>query len=129
MLGWLTLGLRSHLKRIEQAIWSRLLTGQEQASYYAEFNVDALLRADSAARATQMASLAQNGLRNRDELRALDNYPPLPDGQGKAFTVQSNLLPINKLGEISTMPREKPIDPGAALAPATTGANIPGKAP
>lgn len=125
MLGWLTLGLRSHLKRIEQAIWRRLLTSAEQSTYYAEFNVDALLRADSAARASQMASLAQNGLRTRNELRALDNMPPVAGGDD--LTVQSNLMPIDKLGVVSTMPKEKPVDPGAALVTATTGANIPGK--
>jgi hypothetical protein len=52
-------------------------------------------------------------------------FPPIAGGD--ALTVQSNLLPIDKLGEISTMPREKPVDPGAALAASTTGANIPGK--
>jgi HK97 family phage portal protein len=127
VLGWLMLSLRSHLKRIQQAIWLRLLSPQDQGNFYAEFNVDGLLQADSAARATQMASLAQNGLRTRNELRALDNLPPLPGGDD--LTVQSNLMPIDKLGEVSTMPREKPIDPGAALGPATTGANIPGKKP
>jgi HK97 family phage portal protein len=129
MLGWLTLGLRSHLKRIEQAIWARLLTAKEQASYYAEFNVDALLRADSAARAQQMASLAQNGLRTRDELRALDNFPPIAGGD-KA-TVQSNLVPLEIIGTAehlaSPLASQKPDAP--ANTPSTTGANIPGKAP
>jgi HK97 family phage portal protein len=129
MLGWLTLGLRSHLKRIEQAIWARLLTPKEQASYYAEFNVDALLRADSAARALQMASLAQNGLRTRDELRALDNFPPIAGGD-KA-TVQSNLVPLEIIGTAehlaSPLTSQKPDAP--ANIPSTTGANIPGKAP
>lgn len=129
MLGWLTLGLRSHLKRIEQAIWARLLSAKEQASYYAEFNVDALLRADSAARAQQMASLAQNGLRTRDELRALDNFPPIPGGD-KA-TVQSNLVPLEIIGTAehlaSPIAQQKPDAP--ADKPSTTGANIPGKSP
>lgn len=125
MLGWLTLGLRSHLKRIEQAIAKDLLSPADRAGgYYAEFNVDALLRADSAARATQMASLAQNGLRTRNELRALDNLPPKTGGDD--LTVQSNLLPIDKLGEISRIPKDRIVEPGAAVDPATTGANIPG---
>lgn len=127
MLGWLTLGLRSHLKRIEQAIWLRLLTSKEQATYYAEFNVDALLRADSAARAQQMASLAQNGLRTRDELRALDNFPPIAGGD--RATVQSNLIPLEIIGSAehlaSPLASQKPDAP--AETPSTTGANIPGK--
>jgi HK97 family phage portal protein len=127
ILLWLTTGLRAHLKRIEDAIKLRLLTAQERSQYYPEFNVDALLRADTVARTAQMSSLAQNGLRTRNELRAWDNQPPLPGGDD--LTVQSNLMPIDKLGEVSTMPKEKPVDPGAALVASTTGANIPGKAP
>jgi HK97 family phage portal protein len=127
MLGWLTLGLRSHLKRIEQAIWRRLLTSQEQSRFYAEFNVDALLRADSAGRAIQMASLAQNGLRTRDELRALDNFPPIAGGD--IATVQSNLLPLDKIGSAehlaSPLASKQPDAP--ADKPSTSGANIPGK--
>jgi HK97 family phage portal protein len=127
ILLWLTTGLRAHLKRIEDAIKLRLLTAQERTIYYPEFNVDALLRADTVARTAQMSSLAQNGLRTRNELRAWDNQPPLPGGDD--LTVQSNLMPIDKLGEVSTMPKEKPVDPGAALVTAATGLNIPGKAP
>jgi HK97 family phage portal protein len=129
MLGWLTLGLRSHLKRIEQAIWCRLLTGAEQSQYYAEFNVDALLRADSAGRALQMASLAQNGLRTRNELRALDNEPPIPGGD--IATVQSNLLPLEKIGSAehlaSPLASQKPDAP--LEKPSTGGTNIPGGSP
>jgi len=129
MLGWLTLGLRSHLKRIEQAIWRRLLTGAEQSTYYAEFNVDALLRADSVARAQQMAALAQNGLRTRNQLRALDNEPPM-DG-GDELTVQSNLIPLRLLGtaEHLTSPRSTQSPDAPADRPSTTGSNIPGKTP
>jgi len=127
MLGWLTLGLRSHLKRIEQAIWLRLLTGAEQANYYAKFNVDALLRADSAGRALQMASLAQNGLRTRDELRALDDLPPIAGGD--FATVQSNLFPLDKIGSpehiASPLATQKPDAP--LEKPSMAGANIPGK--
>jgi HK97 family phage portal protein len=115
MLGWLTLGLRSHLKRIEQAINRRLITAQDRPRLYAEFNVDALLRADSAARATQMATLAQNGLRTRNELRALDNLPPITGGD--ELTVQSNLLPIEKLGERS---QSTPVQPSRPRPPART---------
>lgn len=127
MLGWLTLGLRSHLKRIEQAIWLRLLNNREQSNYYAKFNVDALLRADSAGRAAQMASLAQNGLRTRNELRALDNEPPIPGGD--IATVQSNLFPLDKIGSAehiaSPLAAQKP--DAAAEKPSLAGANIPGK--
>lgn len=126
ILGWLQLGLRSHLKRLEQAISKSLLTAAEQQTMYAEFNFEGLLRADSQGRATLMSAYAQNGLRTRNELRALDNEAPMEGGD--ELTVQSNLVPLRILGstEHLSSPRiaSKPNDP--AVAPSTTGANIPG---
>lgn len=97
MLGWLTLGLRPYLTRIEQAIKKRLLTPEERLRYFAEFNVEGLLRADSAGRAALLSSLGQNGYLTRNEGRALDNRPPM-DG-GDVLTVQSNLVPLPMLGK------------------------------
>lgn len=98
ILGWLVLGLRAYLKRIESAVNNRLVPlADRRNGIYFEFNFEGLLRADSAARAQLMAQLAQNGLRTRDELRRIDNYGPVPGGD--TITVQSNLVPLDKLGE------------------------------
>ncbi|MNR97627.1 Phage portal protein [compost metagenome] len=98
-LAWLTLYLGPELQRIEQAIEKQLLSAVDRAKgFYVEFNVDALLRADSAARATLMSAQAQNGLKTRNELRALDNDPPMPGGD--VLTVQSNLVPLDQLGKV-----------------------------
>lgn len=97
ILGWLVLGLRAYLKRIESAVNKRLLTTADRsAGYFFEFNFEGLLRADSAGRAALMATLAQNGLRTRNELRKIDNMPAV-DG-GNDLTVQSNLVPLDALG-------------------------------
>lgn len=96
MLGWLTLGLRAYIKRIESAINRRLVAVGERGRIFAEFDIDGLIRADSIGRATLMSALAQNGLRTRDELRAKDNLGPLPGGD--VLTVQSNLVPLDQLG-------------------------------
>ena len=117
-LWFLTYTLRPLLKSIEQAIRMSLLLPGERNNYYAEFNVDALLRADSAGRAALMTALAQNGLRTRNELRALDNEPPM-DGADD-LTVQSNLLPIQLLGKEAQFRILKPLDP--AFQPTTTPA-------
>lgn len=110
MLWFLTFSLRPHLKRIEQAIAKDLLTPVERTQMYAEFNVEGLLRTDSKGRAELYQSLAMNGLRTRNELRALDNEPPLPGGD--ELTVQVNLIPIQLLGTVARLPTEKPVDPG-----------------
>ena len=98
MLGWLTLGLRPYLTRIEQAIKKRLLPIGDRGKIYAEFNVEGLLRADSAGRAALMSALVQNGLLTRNEGRAMDNRAPQPGGDG--LTVQSNLVPLDMLGKV-----------------------------
>jgi len=96
MLGWLTLGLRPYLTRYEKSIKKRLLRPADRArGIYAEFNVEGLLRADSAGRASLMSSLVQNGLLTRNEGRALDNRPPMPGGD--VLTVQSALVPLEML--------------------------------
>lgn len=98
ILGWLILGLRAYLKRIESAVNTRLMpAGDRVAGIYFEFNFEGLLRADSAGRAHLMATFAQNGLRTRNELRKLDNLPSAPGGDD--LTVQSNLIPLGRLGE------------------------------
>lgn len=118
-LAWLTLYLGPELQRIEQAIEKQLMTPVQRKRFYVEHNVEALLRADSAGRAAIMSVEAQNGLKTRNELRAKQNDPPLPGGD--VLTVQSNLVPLDKLGQtpptdtpagFGTMPkREKPAQP------------------
>ena len=108
-LWFLTYTLRPLLKSIEQAIRMSLLNPGEKSLYYAEFNVDALLRADSAGRAALMKTMAENGLRTRNELRALDNVAPMPGGDD--LTVQSNMLPIQLLGKEAQFRILKPLDP------------------
>lgn len=100
MLGWLTLGLRPYLTRYEKSIKKRLLRPADRArGIFAEFNVEGLLRADSAGRAALMSSLVQNGLMTRNEGRALDNRAPM-DG-GDVLTVQSALVPLHMLGDVA----------------------------
>jgi HK97 family phage portal protein len=114
-LWFLTYTLRPLLKSIEQAIRMSLLKPGEKKLYYAEFNVDALLRADSAGRAALMTAYADHGLRTRNELRALDNVAPIEGGDD--LTVQSNLIPIQLLGKEASFRIEKPFDPFTPATP------------
>jgi HK97 family phage portal protein len=96
VIGFLTFSLRPWLTRIEQSIRQSLLTPEERAKYFAEFAVEGLLRADSPARAAFYSQMTQNGIYTRNEVRKLENLPPV-DG-GDAVTVQSNLISIDQLG-------------------------------
>lgn len=96
MIGFITFTLRPWLRRIEMAIEKDLLLPEEQNRFYAEFALEGLLRGDSAARASFYATALQNGWMSRNQVRVLENMPPV-DG-GDVLTVQSNLLPLDKLG-------------------------------
>jgi len=103
---FLTYTLRFWLENIEQEIAGALLSPVERGQYFAEFNVEGLLRADSAARAAFYASALQNGYYNRNEVRAKENQPPF-DG-GEVHTVQSNMIPLNQLGKTTPAPTPEP---------------------
>jgi HK97 family phage portal protein len=127
MLWFLTFSLRPHLKRIEQAIAKGLLTPAERDTHYAEFNADALMRADSAGRAALYSSAAQNGWKTRNEIRALENDPPLPGGDD--LTVQVNLVPIELLGQFVRGRPDAPLDPGYVAPDAAPGSELSPTAP
>lgn len=97
MQWFITFTLRPWVRRIEQSISKNLLTPIERLRYFAEFNLEALLRGDSAARAAFYATMTQNGVMTRDQARRKENWPPM-GGNAAVLTVQSNLLPIDKLG-------------------------------
>lgn len=103
-LGFLQYVLRAYMVRIEQGIRKSLLLPVERSKYFSEFSVEGLLRGDSAARAQFYSTMTQNGLKTRNECRALENDPPL-DG-GDDLTVQSNLIPIRMLGETQPAPAD-----------------------
>lgn len=98
MIAFLTFTLRPWLTRIEQAIRKDLLTPTERLRLYAEFTVEGLLRADSVGRAEYLTKMTRGGLMTRDEGRAKENLPP-KGGYADVLTVESNLLPIDQLGQ------------------------------
>jgi HK97 family phage portal protein len=98
-LGFLQYVLRAYMVRIEQGVKKSLMKPAERLRYYSEFSVEGLLRADSQTRYQVYATAVQNGLKTRNEVRALENDPPLPGGDD--LTVQSNLIPVTLLGKIT----------------------------
>lgn len=96
LLGWQTLQLNPLLRNIEQAVKKQLLPREERKRIYPEINREALMAADSAARAALYSAFGQNGVMTRGEMRRRENLPSKP---GDDFlTVQSNLVPLDQLG-------------------------------
>jgi HK97 family phage portal protein len=84
------------LVRLEQTIWRDLLSPEDQADYFAKFNVDGLLRGDILARYQAFAQARQWGWLSADDVRELEDLNPLPDGQGETYLTPMNMLPADQ---------------------------------
>jgi HK97 family phage portal protein len=98
MQWFITFTLRNWCVKIEQAVRKYLLTPVERQTYFAEFAIEGLLRGDSAARASFYSTMTQNGIMTRDDCRVKENLPR-KGGNADVLTVQSNMLPIDMLGQ------------------------------
>lgn len=97
-LGFQKFTLRRRLKRIEQAIEKQLLTTADRASGVSvEFNLEGLLRADSAGRARFYQQMTQIGAMTINEVRDLENLPPVDGGDIPRMQMQNK--PISEIDE------------------------------
>jgi HK97 family phage portal protein len=94
--GFYKLAIRPLLVNIEQGVRKRVMTPRQRVTGSAEFEMAALLRGSLKDRMEIYSKATQNGLKTRNECRALENDPPL-DG-GDEITAQSNLVPVRLLG-------------------------------
>jgi HK97 family phage portal protein len=97
MIGFLTFALRPYLVRIEQAVSRSLIEPARRATLKPEFTVEGLLRTDSTSRAAFYASMTRNGHMTRNEVRRLENMPPLPGGD--ELTVQAQDVLLARIGD------------------------------
>lgn len=89
--------LRRRLKRIEQAIQKQLLTPAERAQgVVVEWNIEGLLRGDSAARSAFYGSALRDGWMTINEVRAMENRPRVDGGDTPRMQMQNR--PIQELG-------------------------------
>lgn len=80
-LDLLTFAIQKWLVKLEDAISGMLPNPQ-----YVKFNSASLLRADTLTRYQTHEVARRIGLNNVDELRELEDEPPLPNGEGKDYT-------------------------------------------
>lgn len=94
-LGFVKFALRRRLKRIEQAAEKQLLTPADRAAGITiEFSLEGLLRGDSAGRSTFYQSALTNGWMTINEVRALENMPPVTGGDVPRMQMQN--VPITE---------------------------------
>lgn len=95
VLGFVKFTLRRRIKRVEQALQKQLLTAKDRADGVTiSFNLDALLRADTESRFNSYEKGIRMGIYTRNEVRALENLPPV-DG-GDVVTVQMQDVPLGQ---------------------------------
>lgn len=94
-LGFQKFTLRRRLKRIEQSLEKQLLSPADRAAgIVIEFNLEGLLRGASDERASFYQSGLQNGWMTINEVRALENLPPVKGGA--VPRMQSQNVPITQ---------------------------------
>lgn len=91
---FVTLTLRRHLLAWEQAIASKLLTEAGRRIYFAEHQVEGLLRGDSVNRAAFYSSGIKDGWMLPSEARRLENMPTVPGIDDKPATGEATPAPL-----------------------------------
>lgn len=92
-LGFIMFTMRKRMKRIEACLEKQLLSAGDRArGVRIKFNFEALLRADSAGRAARHESALRNKWMTINEVRALENLPPVEWGDEPIVQRQDGLL-------------------------------------
>jgi len=84
----LVLSIREWVVVLEHA-FAALLPPEQ----YVRFSVDAIVRADLKSRWEVYSVALDKGVFNRDEVRAFEDLPPLPNGEGQAYTIAGGGAP------------------------------------
>jgi HK97 family phage portal protein len=114
-----TFTMMPHMRRDEMAA-RKLFKPGDRSKFFYKYNFEGLLRADSAARASLYSILLQNGVYNRNEVRALENRNSVDDPAMNQYTVQSNMAMIDQLAAL-VAGRNTPAAPAPAPNPVKQG--------
>ena len=110
--------IRPWLVRWEQAISRSLLDEKERLLYFSRFNVDGLMRGDYKSRMEGYAIGRQNGWLSANDIRHLEDLPPIPKEQGgDAYLVNGNMTTAATSKEIKEGGSDGEGQEGIANAP------------
>ena len=90
-LEFVTDSMMPWVVRWEQSILRDLLTESERLRYFAEFNVDGLLRGDTTARAAYYTSLRNLGVLTPNDILKKENMNPRTDSGGDEYITPLNM--------------------------------------
>ena len=96
-LEWATNTIRPECSRIERRLNMQLLGPRESSKFFIEFNLDALLRGDTAGRSAYYSALRNIGALNANEIRARENLNAYEGGE--IYMVQGAMIPVEMAGK------------------------------
>ena len=96
-MEFVTHTVRPGAVRREEAMERDLLSGSSTLTHCIYFDLDGLMRGDSAARAAFNGSMLQNGVFNRNEVRISEGKNPSDAAGMNDYTVQTNMALIQLL--------------------------------
>lgn len=117
-IEWVTDTILPGAVRWEQALYRDLF--ESDGDFCAEFNLNGLMRGDSAARSAYYSSALQNGYKNRNEVRALEGDNRSEAAGMDDFSIQSNMTLIQfieAMTKASAQPKQTPQDPAQGAQP------------
>jgi HK97 family phage portal protein len=92
--------IRPWLVNFEQELRRSLFTEVEKKKYFAEFNVEGLLRGDSQSRSEYYNKMFQIGAYTINDIRELENMNTIGE-EGNIHYVPLNMVPTNQLSELN----------------------------
>lgn len=81
----------------QELTWKLFLDSELRKGFYAKFNVDAILRADTKTRFEAYGIAIEKGFMTPNEARAKEENPPLPGGDQLLFN--GNVIPLTMAGK------------------------------
>jgi HK97 family phage portal protein len=96
-LVYLKYSLTPILKVIEQECDYKLFN--RRSGLYTKFNIKAMLRGDIKSQAEWYKMLRSFGLSSGDEIRKMEDLPPLENDLGKMVFIQGAMIPLDKISD------------------------------
>jgi len=113
--------IRPIVKNREAELNRRILRSSDKGKLFFRYNLDSMMRGDSAARGAYVVQMLQNGVYNIDDARKLDNMNQLPNGIGKAHYRPLNMVEVGKEPDPALLNN----DPAATGVQNTDGNGVP----
>ena len=107
-IEFVTHTIRPWTERVEQRLEVSLIAPEEQDAYFIEHLIDGILRGDIVSRYQAYSVGRQWGWLSADDIRAMENMNPLPDGIGKIYLTPLNMAAA---GEEPPKPSAQPAQP------------------